>query len=619
MRRRGFSLLEIMVTVGLASLLLLLGLRGLGRGPSAAGSLGLAEEIASVLDGARQRAISEGVPVAVGFPTGGGATPFAGGYYLMEGEDHPRIVESHRFDEGYGTVTAFVGRWGSPGTAPSAGVNGQAFDANSWLGSSPDMRIVFTPSGTARSNFPTLGGQYRLLVCDGATFTGGPSFVLTGAAKPRTISISATGTVAVLAGVVPAGPGELPDRPAVTAATAVPPVISAVGNGNPTLAGEVQVQPEQADAILPSGVSAVCSAGGHLTLVIRAQDEQGGPLFSTWSGPGSFSAPAEGRMEWKNGAWESSWVWSPPAAATPGEILTLTGTVRDPQGNLVSTSGSQSPRVLVASAGRIMVEYMSGTGFFGSTPLEIVSPESEVLDRVPVVTSSPVRAQVSSDGNSMVYTMWQLSPTYGSSVWYSALDGTGARRLFDQAANPALDDLSATVVFRNSGLGGLTWGYLDGTVVGSFTPPGPTGSGVDKPDVHGDQMVALMPRSDGAGANLIWFRPSAPSLTYCVVAERCAIQDTGPPRLSPDGRRLVYLKNGNLYSAQVDPAPTGILPATQLTTSGNIMGHFDWSPDGDSLAYYQNSRVWILQGGRQRQLSETDYGPATSSLSWFRP
>lgn len=601
MRRAGFSLLEVLVTVTLAGLVLGLGLKGLGPGAkSSASTQGLAEEIAGVLQSARQRAISGGAPIAVGFPSAGGTSPRAGGYYLMEGEDHPRIVESRRFDAGYGEVAAFLGTWGNPVAArPKAWANGDDFKATAWYDANKkDFRLVFTPSGTVFSNLGSLGGAYRIVVSDGATFAGWPA-TLQSAGKPRTVSVSTAGTVEILPGVVPSGGvQELPQAVQSSERRAVPDEVTNIFNGNPSFVGSIQVQPNRGAAIVPPGVDGLVSLDGQVTLVARATDEQGGPLFSSWEGPGTFSSPGEVRMEWKNNAWESTWTWSPPETVTPGEIITLVCRVRDPQGNSVTSDQRTSPSILVSSGGRILAEYLGGSPTEGQN-FDLLSPQGEVLVRpkIPNPQSSPMRGALTEDGQGIVYTLWTPYP----SIVYCSIDGKNSRTIFT-GSHPALDETTGTVAFVS---GGCSWGNLDGTLLGSYSPPGHSTSMVDK---HGNQIVSL-----SYGGDLIWFLTDSPSATVATIVQ--GINSEWAPRFSPDGTKVAYRGGGgDIFTVEVNPAPTGLLTPTQITTSGGVT-NFDWSPDGASMVFYRGSRLWVREGGVERQVSNTDYGYAYT-LRW---
>ncbi|MGE0492252.1 MAG: hypothetical protein AB7S38_23775 [Vulcanimicrobiota bacterium] len=605
MRVRGFSLLELLVVAGLFALAVGMTFVSLGRQPDAARTIGLTQEVVEALRAARHQARASQVPVALCFPTNGGTTPLAGGYYLMVGEDTPLAETARRFDGEYQRARVFCGRWKAPDAGPPAvDVKAENFDLTTWLGAAPtDAMIAFLPSGAAVSNLPVQDGSYGLLVGEDFDFAGNdPSTAVANAGMHvRTIRINPLGEVSLT--LQP--PPEVAQGAAATVAGANPPAPGVAGAATPSISSITPV-PDFTDGIYPTGVTGGVSVGDYVTFQVRAQDTDGGPLFSSWAGPGNFSSATEGRMEFRGGQWQADWVWTPPETATTGQQFDLTCTVRDEQGHTVSSNASLSPRMMVSSPTRLMVEDRA-TAQWAYLQL---TEEGHVVKRIPSPYESPAPANFLPGGGAYIHTGsngYGLDPTLRitqTSGTYRDI-GTGwfARASWD----------GSRVVYLASAPNAISWCDLTGTLKGSY----PSSLGT-YPDIWGDGVVV---REVG----ILYVPTTAPSPQ---VLDSTPL--VGAPRFSPDGRLIVYPRENDVWVVG-NPALGVALPPTRLTTLGNVaLGDAEvvWSPDGTQVAFFRdpqfNRTLWTgrLDNATTptalvdvRQVSNRDFGFAMG-ISW---
>ena len=141
MRRRAFSLVELIVAVAIVSLMTVVGFGSLGKGRSQAGAHGLSLAFADVFRQARQEALARRRPVAVMLPSGGGSKGNVAAYYLLEGETLPQITRVRSYASEYRTAQAFVGTWPLNSSSASTltttlnmpGSKWATFDMSAWL------------------------------------------------------------------------------------------------------------------------------------------------------------------------------------------------------------------------------------------------------------------------------------------------------------------------------------------------------------------------------------------------------------------------------------------------------------------------------------------------------
>ncbi len=180
MKQAGFSVVELLVAVAILAALVGAGLVA-GRGSiSKARTRTVAQTVMATLIAAREQAVSDGMPVAVSFPSNNGATPCSRSLYTRQGFHRPRLVSARTLAPDNSPVCVFLGSWdlasGSltidrPRLASESGSN--AFRLQNWDDAlSPDPTFVFLPNGEVVTNdLPIFEGAYHLLVSNGIEFS----------------------------------------------------------------------------------------------------------------------------------------------------------------------------------------------------------------------------------------------------------------------------------------------------------------------------------------------------------------------------------------------------------------------------------------------------------------
>lgn len=335
-RRRGYSLLELILGSVIMMMVGGFGLYSLSQGRDSAQSKGLAEELAEELKAARQQAVSKQQPVAVAFP--GGAGGKSQSFYLLEGHALPKVVRSVSYAETYPDSCYYWGSWGTSTVESTAETESPTdFEVDQWtpLPRADDKMIVFTPSGTAVSNgLPLFGSEYRLLVSNG--IEGGGGGAPTAVSKPYTIRVSKGGGITLEPGVA-GGPGiaNRPSLPLGSLNNSIPPITESVGT--PRI-DKLTCEPKPLEKS-EKGALAVIPTKGYLTLTAEAEEPSGEPLTMIWeadgpSGSGKFSSDKPVNMSWdaKRKRWVGRIAWTPPHDAADGEVYSLSCIVKNPQG-----------------------------------------------------------------------------------------------------------------------------------------------------------------------------------------------------------------------------------------------------------------------------------------------
>jgi hypothetical protein len=119
-------------------------------------------------------------------------------------------------------------------------------------------------------------------------------------------------------------------------------------------------------------------------------------------------------------------------------------------------------------------------------------------------------------------------------------------------------------------------------------------------------------------------QPNGGNLSVAVQSRVATInpQTFGSISWSPDGARLAYQQDGNIYLANVDGSGTSALVSTGAVTAGPA-----WSPDGAKIAFVQDKDVYIVGTDGKNATNITNesafYGdlvwtPDGSKLTFFR-
>lgn len=597
-RKSGFSLIELILAALIMAIVGGFGLFSLARGHDSAQSKGLAEEIAEELKAARQQAISKQIPVALAFPSSGGAVGRSQVFYQIEGLARPIVTRSGNYSSSYPDSCFFWGRWGNgapESTAPNPAL--KKFDLSKWspLPAPKDYILVFSPSGSVQSNgLPLYDGEYRLLTSNGVTGGDGlgtPSAV----SKPYTVRISKTGSVIVEPGVRGGvGISVSPSLPLGTVANSVPSV--AGPQGTPKIVRlRSEPRPEENSE---GGAEAVIPEEGYITLIAEASDPSGKPLSMRWraegpKGEGSFSSQDPLNMSWDQTTqtWAARVMWTPPADAEGGDIYSLTCYVKNPDGQEVQEKLYATKSLEVVTTDKIA--NVSTDGNWETFYLAWMNPEGTNVFNV----------TVPKPGNFTTFDM--LTPVWapnGDKIAFYAWEDKGGGRIVAIFYMVNEDGTNLQQIFR-------TDGDLNDYFFGpSFSPNGArvTFSAYEEPNNPYSSRVRV---SDTFGAN--------PNLMRCTGAP-------GDPDTETDHIDVTWHPTQDyiLYTATVywkdtfkvkdsslricDVSDLSNPPSTTTNRyiikvhedspgagvqAGAIVGESHWSHDGKKIVYVKGERM----------------------------
>jgi len=208
--------------------------------------------------------------------------------------------------------------------------------------------------------------------------------------------------------------------------------------------------------------------------------------------------------------------------------------------------------------------------------------------RLLTVTSFPGAEgmpSLSPDGNFVVFTWRGIDPKDAADVWVKAVDGDELRRLTNtpqfHEAMPAWSPDGRQIayyrvqgnqnagVFLVSPLGGPERKIADQGGAPSWTPDGQslvmTGATAD------EQSIFLQVLETGARRRLTQAPPGF---------------SDGFPKVSPDGKTVAFTREKSPQSTLFVVPVTGGEPK-RLTEWGEVIGRFDWTPDGREILYPQ--------------------------------
>jgi len=492
---RGFTFIEMMVTLGLVVLMLGISLFAMKRGDSKVSTVGLAAAVADEMRAARMLAISSGHPVALGIPTNNGSTPVANSLYRLEGWNVPRVTWSVGYGGDYPDLGFAACRW-----SPASGTftNGAAapllskvtgFDLNSWAptDNQSDSLFCFTPDGgLITNNLPALDGRYTIVIAknpsiSGTTITAGEEAAVVYVSPGGAVDYSKGTPGATLSGgaQAPRAPvQERDDPPTGTASIQM---------------SEITVRPNAND---PSGTNdAYCIPGQQITFELYAYDPEGRDLFCQWEQDTSESGGREGnftvprstsgplvseteRMEWVNnppqglnwlgsegapngGCFRARWTWTVPVTSVFGDTYLVQADVKDAKGDAQIENRPPPMRLPGAPTGRLLVEILvngrwqmlrmnpDGSGQQLLTPQgveEIMPSASHDGTKVAFIQGPPgqqnqryIKVRSLTGGGEFVvdgpgyYTSVSLSPDGG---WISYRDNASGQLIFRRLGDP---------------------------------------------------------------------------------------------------------------------------------------------------------------------------------------
>ncbi|MEW6278439.1 MAG: GspH/FimT family pseudopilin [Candidatus Eremiobacterota bacterium] len=546
--KRGFSLVEVLLVLGLLALVAGLSLLQARGARSAMDTRGAALRLAAELRAARQRAITLGERVTFEFPTGGGTRPHFQSFLVREGTAWRRVDLSRDYPE----VFLVIARWPLQNRQLT---HPETYD-QPWSGGNPAVReglekehyLVFNPDGTIGTNKLALFDQsLHIVAATGLRFrrTGPPPgrppledppgyFRLDAVSQPVTLSVGSAGQVKVESGLTAGKLPSMPPGPPALPPARVEPPNSRVEPSEARMAG-LTARPEGNPATSPGAVPVDAASVLTVTARVKAQHRNGLKLEWSCTG-GAFSGPSElgGCDQLLHEATSS---WRPPAGGKPGQRFTLSCQVRDENGNL------SAPATLTA---------------------EWTEPGTLVFCQ-------------------------------GGDVLRARGDGTATRNL--TRAHPELHGQCRQAVLA-SAVGPLCVAanhelYLlqcDGSLPDRLTRDGqPKSQPCWAPDGRRLAYVA-----DG----------HVRVLDVLKRGDEAVSLEGSHPSWSPDGKRLAFLREGDLWlydltRGEAEPLLDGPLSAPA------------WNPSGSLLAFEREGTLWVVSpvGGAARPLRQAGERP----------
>ncbi|MCA9777068.1 MAG: PD40 domain-containing protein [Candidatus Eremiobacteraeota bacterium] len=367
----AFSLIELIVAVGIVVVLGALSFANLGGAQKRAKARGMADILAEEMRATRRRAMAKGYPVAMVFPTDGGATPCTRTFYILEGRERGEFFRSRTLGNELADAFAFVGSYNggeSVGDPPTGDV-ADTLDPVDWLPAGfSDNALIFTPTGRVRSNgLPVFDSNFHVLTALDVDYSGSTA---SSATEPYSITISPVGGISVETGA--AGLSSPADGSLPTIASTLP--SSTTTNSGPTISN-LKLLPTTNDDIYSSDVHGVSESYSQLypeqgnsdgmtdfapiSINLTATDPDGDQLFCRFSSSpdqGDFSVTGDANgwapMTWDptSGEWQAYTTFLIPPTAVQGESWDIEAEITDGE-TIVSSSGSFS-RTLRSASGK---------------------------------------------------------------------------------------------------------------------------------------------------------------------------------------------------------------------------------------------------------------------------
>lgn len=356
-RSQGLTLVELVLSLALLALGTSVLVQGFVNLRSSRASVKAeAEQLAELMRTLRQQAITENRPLGLGFPTQNGSVAASNGYYVLEGEHHPKVTRRilmmrDRIIQVSGCYWPELGFTPPPTTTFS----NSSYTLSSWQVPYPqDGILMFLPSGEVLTNLPTVQGEAALVMgyaiqASPGNVGGQPAMQLDKVKGPEVVWCSLFGEVRLEGGVGGAA-ARASDGAASSGAASVPPLTPS-GNANPTFvmqAGKTSLldasPPPNANTLgsVAGGTSGTLRKGRYISLKVTARDPDGDPLFCSWeAGQGTFTKGNDVRMVYdpKIDMWVSTFAWHQPESSGPGATYTLKSTISDHRGGQAVLSG----------------------------------------------------------------------------------------------------------------------------------------------------------------------------------------------------------------------------------------------------------------------------------------
>lgn len=483
-KRPAFTLAEMVIVVGLMSILLVLSTSNFYKVRGKSGAQGLSMTVLEEFRRVRQEAVAHRRPTALVFPTANGTKPSTSAFYVMEGETVPRVIRSVDYYGEYAGATAYVGHW--PGQTFVAGIptatssKWDNFDVAAWLSSKDakdagyncqnDFAYVFLPDGSLRTNsLPAFDNAYHVLIASGVSYSGtGSTSTLTASGEAFTICLSNIGGIDAVGGIQGQDGSIAANGSLGTAhSTATPPGLTTNTTRAPedaTAVGSVPTIYPPPGVILDPNVDAYVRPNQFVTLEMRCNSPSGDELFCSYTvtidhttnkgtGSGIFSRPGSnggmikddddhysapgGRMEWDQAAgnWKSVWQWAPPADARAGDLYTVNPLVANKRTGVPRNIGI-AKTIRVVKPGKILYE-KDGTAIWSM---------DEAGNRKALYRNNAAQPSASLDGARMAWVR-------GGNIWLSLREDPSADVALTTSggcSNPCLSPSGNWIAFRRS-------------------------------------------------------------------------------------------------------------------------------------------------------------------------
>jgi len=608
-RTRAFSLLEIMLVLLLMGLVGGMGLFAFQRATRRGEARGVTQLVAEELRGARNRAISQRIPVAVVLPGGR-----AQALYLLEGDIKPHVTRRVLYGKEYPQSELFAGLW--PTRAPAGrddiqtGANGQEFTVSNWQVPNPrDYVLMFTPAGTVKSNgWPHFDGDYHLVVSEGvvAARTGPPAGTtatslnyqaLSQVGLPSTISVSPAGGIKVQEGLTGLTSGVTVRDHALSAARGPnPPALwTGAGNRDPVVSlarlDPIQTPPYQVYPL------------ENVSLVLEGTDPDGDPLYVKWStvpaNLGRFSLASESQMEWdpKRSRWKSCWNWTPPEGWPVGNTCQLRYQVSDGRGGsktgLVAGDCTSRPsRRLVFSQNTPHGEYEIVTSAPDGKNATLASQEGD--------TYSHLFPSFSPDGQLIASTGWADEDWNEAALFVSRADGSQTTKIFE--SNDQFEDFRPSWSSDGAHLVYTTGSRGSDSRIWRIDPDGSNRRELaPAPGGNFNRCAQCSPKPVGGEDKVLFFcetRNNAHIFTVNLsgVGAPTRISPAGPdynifPCWSPDATKIAYTNENKIYVAAADGSSR-----EAVVTDNHNPYYPTFSPDGSKIAYLSAGygKLWVV-------------------------
>lgn len=460
-RKFGFSLIEIMVALGIFAILAGLSMTNFGAARQRAKAQGTADILAEEMRSARCRSMAKGYPVAVVFPTDGGSTPCTRSFYTLEGREKAEFHRAKTLGNELADAFVFVGSYSGSETTgdPPTGDVADTFDPVKWLPSNfSDNAVIFMPTGRVRSNgLPVFNSAFHILTALDVDLSGTTA---TSASDPYTITISPLGEINVKKGAESLAASSINTLPPIASLASTSssgnsdPVISSLNllpapNPNIYSANVYSVSESLAQLYPEEGNSDGLSDFAPITISLSATDPDGDQLFCRFrSSPnqGSFSVTGDANgwapMTWDRATftWQATTTFLAPIDAASGDSWDLEADITD--GTSVVTSNGKFTRKIrrAIGLGKIAFDkrlYNDSSGDWNDAVYAMNLDGTGVTKVTDVLGVNENNPDWSPDGAYLTFSSTINGSLANADIYISTGDG---RYIYDLTNSPNIDE-----------------------------------------------------------------------------------------------------------------------------------------------------------------------------------